>query len=351
MPLFTGNRSKQTVLNITVRVDAGAEIGLGHLVRVQAVIEALRALTPINVIYVTRLPLPGENTMQIPSEVMASEEGAWIAWKLPQTDVLLADLYRPTQAQLRSLRRFDWRLVCIDDESPFYFDCDLLINPNLHTDFEHDRAPETDYLYGSEAILLRQQFHNPIQRHCREDVEHILLAFGGSDPTRLTSRVCQWLRDRLPESVWRVSVMIGSAFADAESLRLQLADDSRWRLQRNVSNVRALLETADLGIIAAGGTLYEAAATGLPTLSVAINAAQEREAVSLAEAGATHFLGTRETLTTQTTLDGLNALLDGSVRQTMADRAQAVLDGDGCCRVAQAILNLGLVYEEFLCAA
>src|SRR5262245_34580473 len=153
MSLFTGNRSKETCLNLTVRVDAGAEIGLGHLVRVQAVIEALRTLTPVSVTYITRLPLPGENTLQIPPAVMAAEEGAWIAWKLPQTDVLLADLYHPTQAQLRSLRRFDWRLVCIDDESPFFFDCDLLVNPNLNTDFEHDRTQETNYLRGSEAIL------------------------------------------------------------------------------------------------------------------------------------------------------------------------------------------------------
>lgn len=350
-------------MNLAVRVEAGHDIGLGHLMRVRSIVEAMEAKEaretietkeaqePLHVTFVTRSEFFSEHLLQIPPGVSENCEGEWIADNLPDTEVLLADLYQPTAGQLASLRSQDWYLACIDDDTPVRFDCDLLINPNLNTEFTHNRTLATPYLRGGNVIPLREQFQNPLPRSCREEVEHLLLAFGGSDPMQLTWRVCDWLRDRLPESIWRITVLVGSAYRDTNALRARLADDSRWRVQRNVSNVRSLLETADVGILAAGGTLYEAATTGLPTLSIAVNTAQEREAQTLAQANATHYLGNCAGLTTQAVLHGLDSLLEESVRQKMATNAQAMLDGGGSQRIAEAIENLVTFQEELRCAA
>jgi hypothetical protein len=131
-------------VNLTVRLEANTQTGLGHLARTQAVLEALREQTPVSVTFVMRAPYPcGETVVTLPSEITDSEEGAWLARKLPETDILLADLLQPTTALLRSLCRPEWHLVCIDDDTPHRFDCDLLVNPNLNTAFVHDRTPTT----------------------------------------------------------------------------------------------------------------------------------------------------------------------------------------------------------------
>jgi spore coat polysaccharide biosynthesis predicted glycosyltransferase SpsG len=364
-------------VNLTVRLEANAQTGLGHLLRTQAVIEALREQTPVRVTFVMRAPYPcGETVVTLPQEVSDAEEGAWIAHHLPETDALLADLFQPTVAQLRSLRRPEWRLACIDDDTPHRFDSDLLVNSNLNTVFVHDRTPTTRYLSGSEVLLLRRAFQNPAPRRCREEMAHLLLAFGGSDPAGLTLRVCDYFRN-LPDTshlrvgggrlkplpqkhevrlrglnsleqdtsllpIRRVTVLVGGAYPEVDVLRARLSEREAgvWEMRQDVADVRGLLEAVDVGIIAAGGMLYEAATTGLPTLTIGVNAAQEREAVCLAAQGATRYLGRHEVLTPQAVFAELDAMTHVTERQAMAAQAQRAIDGGGAKRVAEAIAVL-----------
>lgn len=327
-------------MKVIVRVDAGVHIGLGHLMRMRAVLEALQELEQdLAVTYVTRSAFLPVSARRIPEYVTDAEEGQWIARSLPDTDLVLADLYQPTAEQLQSLRQVQATLVCVDDDTPHAFDCDLLVSPNLSTEFVHARTPSTRYLAGGAFVLLRRSFWHPTPRRCRQEVRHLLLAFGGSDPGGLTPRVCTWLAEELPTSVERVTVLIGAAYPDPESLARQVAHDPRWQLKHNVAHVHELMESADAGILAAGSLLHEAAATGLPTLSVAVNAAQEREALCLHRTGATHCLGQAESLTQRALVEGLQALNAIDVRQEMAGRAQAAMDGRGSLRVASNILE------------
>ncbi|MCS6775820.1 MAG: hypothetical protein RMJ43_02655 [Chloroherpetonaceae bacterium] len=327
-------------MNVIVRVDAGERIGLGHLTRTCAILEALEELGQDPVVtYVTRsvsLPVPA---WRIPEYVTEAGEGSWIARNLPHADLVLADLYRPAAEQLQGLRQVRAVLVCVDDDTPHRFDCDLLVSPNLSTGFTHARTLTTRYLTGGEFVLLRRSFWCPAPRRCRREVQHLLLAFGGSDPEGLTPRVCAWLTGELPASVTRVTVLIGAAYPDPGGLARQVARDPRWQLQHNVAHVRELMESADVGILAAGSLLHEAASTGLPVLSVAVNTAQEREALCMHRAGATHYLGHAGQLTQRALVEGLQALNAADVRQEMADRAQAVIDGRGSLRVAGSILE------------
>src|SRR6185369_11980644 len=190
-------------------------------------------------------------------------------------DVLIADLYRPSAADLAALRLAARSLVVIDDESDFPLQCTLVINPNLG--FSPTLAAGTRMLAG--AIPLRAQFANLPPHPIRPQIERLLVCFGGSDPAGLTIDVVGRIAPQIAGDA-RVSVVLGPAYDDEARLRAGLTD-KRFTILRNVADMVPLFTDADVGILGAGTLLYEAAVTGLPSIFVSSTAAQAREAAAL----------------------------------------------------------------------
>jgi len=95
---------------------------------------------------------------------------------------------------------------------------------------------------------------------------------------------------------------------------------------------------ADVFIGAGGGTSWERAALGLPTLCIAVAANQQANAKRLAEIGAHLYLGPRETVSVESLGQSIGTLLaDQGLRQRFAERSRQLVDGFGAQRVAVAL--------------
>jgi spore coat polysaccharide biosynthesis predicted glycosyltransferase SpsG len=86
--------------------------------------------------------------------------------------------------------------------------------------------------------------------------------------------------------------------------------------------------------------LYEATTTGLPSLVVSFNKAQEREASEFALKGGIKYLGSAKHLDQSKLHKELKAALNRNVRQKMANISQSMIDGRGSNRIANQILKL-----------
>jgi spore coat polysaccharide biosynthesis predicted glycosyltransferase SpsG len=309
-------------------------MGWGHLVRTQALGVALRRRN-VDCVLVTA----AEGPFELPHVTVAphlAPELESTALQAQRPDVVVADLYRPDERRLEALRG-PWKLVCIDDEAPIEFDCDLLVNPSLDPDFVHRRAEHTQYMMGGEALLLRQQFQQLPLHPTRENARRLLVCFGGSDPVGMTRKTMGWLNEALP-GIERIQVIIGRGFAEAEALRA--SGGPRTELLHDVQNMAALFVSADLGVFAAGSLLYEAAAAGLPSVFISITDAQRREADAACTQGAGVHLGWYQDVSRPALLGALSGLLNAPARAALSASAQWLVDGRGCDRVADRILGL-----------
>jgi spore coat polysaccharide biosynthesis predicted glycosyltransferase SpsG len=108
------------------------------------------------------------------------------------------------------------------------------------------------------------------------------------------------------------------------------------------------LAWADLATAAAGGTLWELARVGTPTLAIVLAENQWPGAAAFAREGAAVNLGWHTEVRAEDVRDATIALADDADRRTkLSRRAQALVDGRGALRVLAA---MGLLDEDAVAA-
>jgi UDP-2,4-diacetamido-2,4,6-trideoxy-beta-L-altropyranose hydrolase len=318
--------------------DAGPKIGWGHFIRSRALAQEFIAVGA-KVLFYVRGEIPPISQAEIEHLSLEEDLDVFLKEAFAPVHILVLDLYEFTAENLQSLALYPIS-VCIDDGSKGQFTSDILINPNINEEFIHSFSPRTKYLAGKKYILLRPQFDNFAKRICKEKPENLMIAYGGTDPGALTPQTIHFLREQGENMPFqKVTVMIGKAI-NPEVIQASIAGDPRFHILQGVEDVSSLLLEADVGIFSAGTILYEAAASGLPSLIFSLNNFQAREARAFAANGAAYYLGKAENPIEDHLGEALNHLAKREVRQGMADKAQNLIDCQGRKRVTDAIWQL-----------
>lgn len=217
----------------------------------------------------------------------------------PKADVTVFDRLGVPELHIREAQASGSKTVVLEDESSKGV-ADLTINALL----DPAALPYAD---------LREEFLHLPEREHREGADQVLVTFGGSDPARLGRRCFHLLRE---SGLSPLLVLPG------EGEGVSMAADMRW---------------ADLVITSQGRTVFEAAASGTPCISIAAN---EREARHVRLPGVT-YLGLHSTVPDEQIIQTVKATLaDREMREEHARAAQAVIDGRGIDRLAHAIESL-----------
>lgn len=135
-----------------------------------------------------------------------------------------------------------------------------------------DDSTGTLYCHGPKYWVLRPEFlqYNTQGKRAPRETTQVLLAFGGSDPSNLTSVVLEELLRM--KRTFRIDVVLGVHFSHENLLRQLLAryaDQSAGvTLYRNIKNVAELMYKSDLAITSAGITMFEALCVGTPVVVI-----------------------------------------------------------------------------------
>ncbi len=298
---------------IVLRADAGPAIGIGHVMR--------------------SLTLGGELARRGVEVALATRElPAALATRAERLGVRVVG---PDDASADAFVMLDGYEIAapagrhgvIDDnrEAPVA-GAALVLNQNLHAaaGMYADLSPATRLLLGPEYALVRDELGavratGPV----RERASRVVLAVGGADPLGLTEPIARALA---PECELRVAVGAANPRRDAiAALGVtldagDLVDSYGW---------------ADVAVIAAGTTLWEVGYLGLP--AVAIVVADNQRAAAKASEAAGFVVGADP--------DGVRAtvaelLVDPTRRGTMRTAGQALFDGRGATRVADAVIEV-----------
>lgn len=271
--------------------------------------------------------------------------------------IFLLDSYYVTEEYLTALRPFV-KTAYIDDLQLFDYAVDLLINydviPNRDlSSYQSAYQNAGQLLLGASYTPLRSQFQNR-RISVRERLSDILITTGGSDPYHFCLRFLQQitghpdLPDRIELFHIKFHLVIGKLNTDREKL-FQLAESlSFLELHENVADMASLMNQCDLAVSAAGTTLYELCALGLPSISFTIADNQLSAAKAFAGAGAIPYAGDMRTdadKVLQEILDFITAntcsfAQSYDKRKTAHEIMNSLVDGNGAMRIAYALKEL-----------
>jgi UDP-2,4-diacetamido-2,4,6-trideoxy-beta-L-altropyranose hydrolase len=204
-----------------------------------------------------------------------------------------------------------------------------------------DRRGDEPYrlVAGAKYAILPAAFTNLPRRKVRRQADRVLVSCGGSDPHRVTLGVLRDLEkvDRALE----VRVIVGPLFDRAIGEDIdRLARASRHRVA-GIHAPASLVEQmlwCDAAICTSGLVKYELAASGTPALLIALDAGHLSADAPFVSERTIRHLGLREALTARAIADAIDELLsDQNVRQDMATRGQALVDGRGAERVVAEV--------------
>lgn len=261
---------------------------------------------------------------------------------------LVVDGLEIPDSDLAALAEAGPPLAIIDDmgHRPAYPGA-LVVNQNLHAAAAL-YAGKTDarLCLGPAWGLLRREFrpNGAEPRPMAEIASRLLVLMGGADPkgySALAMDAVAAAAESLPGEP-EVILVVGAANPALPDLERRAALlPVRIDMRHDVRDMAGLLGSVDLAVSAAGSTVLEMAALGVPMIIGAQNESEVGPAAALARREAAVDIGPLAHLDPAALEQTVAALaLDPERRRRLAENARTLVDGLGADRVAAAIAGL-----------
>lgn len=325
----------------------GAGIGLGHVRRCLALARGLSS-QGFDVAFVVGLDASVARQMEEAGfEVTpaAWEVDAGIAARLVResgADAVVVDAYAATPALFDALRAAAAQVVAVDDLADRPVPVDVVINGGVGAEsLPYGPADGRRLLLGPQYALIDAGYAEASARQVRDQIGRVLVTLGGSvHPGALQAAVAAV--DAALQSA--VVDIVAGPYAEATTGLDEIVRrrGDRIVLRRHVPDLRPLMLAADVAITGAGMTLYELAATAVPSVMVMTGANQVRNVAGFERAGAALFAASADSAALAS---GIEVQLrriagDAGLRARLAASARGLVDGGGTLRVARELVSV-----------
>lgn len=137
--------------------------------------------------------------------------------------------------------------------------------------YEH-KIPLKNLYSGHKYYILKDEFNYQESKTISEEVNKILLTFGGTDPNNFTEKTIEAILESKYEN--DIEIILGLGYANKKEIQEKYKDNDRITIYENVRNMSEHMYNADLIFTSAGRTMYEIASIGVPCICLCQN---ERE--------------------------------------------------------------------------
>jgi len=256
-------------IKIVFVVNGNKNVGMGHVYRDMAIANRLIGHDVIFVAYDS-----DEQTVELMKNsghrVIQTTEDSLIKTIVDiKPSIVVNDILDTTRDYILSLKKEDLFTINFEDLGDGADEAHLLFNA-----LYEKTNPNPNHRFGYKYECLNEKFllHHPI--NFKENVETLLLTFGGVDQNNLTCKILELIPQLFPRtSLKKVISIIGLGYLHINTLKelMQKLENFNIELHQNVDSMPKLMNRADIAITSNGRTVYELAAMGVPTLSIAQN--------------------------------------------------------------------------------
>lgn len=336
---------------IAIRADGNHILGMGHLMRCLSIARELRKYA--DCVFLVAEEAAGHFLREkgVHCEVLETDYRNMNA-ELAMLDelydsyhfsLLLVDSYQCTQEYLDA-----WMKYCpvyrMDDVGENELFSTGLINYNVYAkelDYSCITGKKMQLLLGAEYAPVREEFlQTPYE--VKAAVSRILITMGGSDALNIAGKLCEILL-RKTEIQAELVVVCGRFNAHLAELKQLQTENSRVKIMVDVPDMWDKMAQADIAISAAGSTMYELSAMGVPTISCYYVENQRQIAEGFAkEAGvlnAGNYVG-NEGIVLKNIVEETIALIHSyGKRVELSNKMKRLTDGRGAARITEYILK------------
>ncbi len=242
---------------------ANPGIGLGHLYRCDALLQAMAGLGVTADLYVESccgIDWLKEKQIHAPFLVRRWTD-AWesIAQSGKECDLIVIDAYNVTEKVWSVLAKIGVNLAVFDDcgEKPMF--TGFLVNGSPGAKYiEYRPSDKRKLLLGTDFQVLRPPFWEKKDRVIKRDLSLVVVMVGGTDHLNVKEDLVGVLKGVIPEEVRIVSIGEGKINSGRATNVGFLS----------ASQIKKLFNDADLLVSAAGQTVAEAVATELPMVMI-----------------------------------------------------------------------------------
>ena len=344
--------------DVLFRVDAGRTVGSGHFVRCRLLARALRE-DGLRSCFVTATP---ENSLVaearredfpvVPLEEGEAVDAAALALRADEHgrvgSVIVVDDHRTGFHDLdfqRGIRRAGLGLMMISFRREPHFVADIVHNQNLLA-LEHEYSVEdhTTLLRGPRYAVLDGAYRalRPERPSVPDEVEEVLVTFGGGDHTGQTRKVVDGVARARPK-LRRAIVVVGAMYPEPGELRRHLDGLAALEseLHVNTSRMPELMARADLAVSSGGLTAWELACLGVPNVVLSTAETQRETGRLLHRRDCVHYLGHHDEVTAGDVARCVSSLsADRERRRRLCVRSRDLVDGRGTERVIRHVREL-----------
>lgn len=329
---------------VVIRADGSTPLGHGHVFRTLTLADEL-AVRGWAVHYVCRdlegAPLArireaGHDLALLPAGIDEADDASATASVARETGAswIVVDRYATDDGAHELWRERGFKVLAIDDICYHPFPVNILLNQNAGADgLRYETLEETVRLLGPRYALVRQAYRRarPAKLRKIDQVRHVMVFMGGSDPDDSTGRVLAAL-----EAVDRrlqVEVVVGSGYTHLDQIR-RAAEASRHHVEvhRDLLDLIGPMSRADVAISAGGSVTWELCCMRVPMLLLPLAENQVGVTATLAQTGAAIRINADD-LTRQV----VSCVGDPTRLAEIARIAHGLVDGTGPVRVADAM--------------
>jgi len=327
-------------MKVYIITEGGKNIGLGHITRCVSIYQAFEEAGAQS-----QLIINGDETVQDSLKGKNCKVFDWLNKKkllfdiLGRADIVFIDSYLADVDLYERVSDTAWTAVYFDDNMRIEYPKGFVLNGAIGAEqMPYPKRKGTTYLLGAQYAPLRREFWDVPAKSIRDNIETILITFGGADIHNLTPKVLKLLIDACPKLLKKV--IIAKGFQNIAEIERLKDNNTELIYYPNSAEMKKAMLESDIAISGGGQTLYELARVRVPTIAVTVADNQVNNACILEKVGFVEYAGHWDNAgMIETISQGVKLLRSKSIRQHKCKIGRKVVDGTGSSRIVKEVLS------------
>ena len=323
---------------VLIFTEGGSNIGFGHITRCTSLYQALED-GGISAGFIV-------NGDEAAEELLKGREYEMLDWAREKESVfrmlegarsVIVDSYTASRSFYKAVSERVENPVYIDDTKRIDYPRGIVVNTSVAAgEMNYPVKDGVRYLLGARYALLRRGFWEVPQKRISENLETILVTFGGDDSRNMTPGALSFLKKNYP--ALKKIVVVGRGFKNRKAIKDNSDRKTKVVLHPEAAEMEKAMIESDIAISAGGQTLYELARVGTPAVTVAVAENQLSNIKGWKDEGFAEYAGWWEDKGLfQRIAAGIELLKLKDTRRERSLEGRGLVDGKGSRRIADII--------------